>query len=59
MTHPDKATLRDWLYALSHMAVIASLMAFIAVTLYVTVLNARDKTPLCAPDTSPTAKAKP
>lgn len=58
MPSPDRATLRDWTYAASHMTLIAITCACVGTMLYIAVLNARDKTPLCAPDTSP-VKVKP
>ena len=58
MNAPDRATLRDWTYAASHMAVIALLCACGGFFIYVGVMQQRDKTPLCAPDTSP-VKVKP
>ncbi len=58
MNAPDRATLRDWTYFLNHLAILVLLCGFVGTTCYIAILNARDKTPLCAPDTSPVKAVK-
>jgi hypothetical protein len=47
----DRATLKDWTYALSHIVCQILLSAFVGFTLYIAVLQQRDTCRLLPPDT--------
>jgi hypothetical protein len=54
----DRATLKDYLFALSHLAIIALLIACVSTLLYVDYRNQTDTRPLCAPDATAPLKVK-